>query len=276
MTTIAQYPFKHHPCYASTRNALWFRIHLPVAAECNVKCIFCDHNLGSSCHTSKPGYASRVMTPEEAIERTMRELCEDPRLRIVAISGPGEPLANRESYATLQGLRDRGMDAKVCLSTNGTLLEEAVRVLCDLDVSTVSVSMSTQSCDIASCLYEWAVINGRVLQGVDMGKEIVARQLRGIRSASDAGICVKVNTILIPDLNGNDMVSLSRRISDAGAQIQNIVPLVSWRAMSNLRVPSTAELETARKTAASNIQQFMHCMQCRSDVVGIPGRDRVL
>ena len=217
-----------------------------------------------------------MLTPEEAIERTMRELSEDPELRIVAISGPGDPLANRETYATLQGLRDRGLDVRFCLSTNGTLLEEAVGMLCDLDVSTVSVSMSTQSCNIASNLYEWAIINGRIMRGVDMAREIITRQLRGIRSAADAGICVKVNTILIPDLNSNDMVPLSRRISDAGAQIQNIVPLVPCGAKSNLRVPSTRELDLARSAASSNIQQFMHCRQCRSDVVGIPGRDRVL
>lgn len=276
MTTILQYPFTHHPCYADTRNALWARIHLPVATYCNVKCIFCDHNLGSSCHTSKPGYASRVLTPEEAVECAMRELSEDPRLRIVAISGPGEPLANRETYATLQGLRDRGMDVRFCLSTNGTLLEEAVGMLCNLDVSTVSVSMSTQSYDIASNLYEWATINGRILQGASMAREIVTRQLRGIRTAADAGICVKVNTILIPELNGSDIVSLSRRISDVGAQIQNIVPLISCGARSSLRAPSTRELDVARSAASSNIRQFMHCRQCRSDVVGIPGSDRVL
>jgi len=276
MTTIVQYPFTHHPCYANTRNALWARIHLPVAKYCNVKCVFCDHNLGSSCHTSKPGYAGRVMTPEEAIKSAMWEISENPSLRIVAISGPGEPLANKETYTTLQGLRDRGMDVRFCLSTNGTLLEEAVGVLCNLDVSTVSVSMSTQNYEIASKLYEWASINEHVIQGLDIAREIVTQQLRGIRSAADAGICVKVNTILIPDLNGKDIVSLSRRISDAGAQIQNIVPLVNCSARSNLRVPSTRELDFARRAAASNIQQFVHCKQCRSDVVGIPGRDRVL
>ncbi len=276
MTTIVQYPFTHHPCYANTRNALWARLHLPVATYCNVKCVFCDHNLGSSCHTSKPGYAAHVLNPEEAIESAMRELSKDPRLRIVAISGPGEPLANRETYATLQGLRDRGMDVRFCLSTNGTLLEEAVETLCNLDVSTVSVSMSTQSYDIASNLYEWATINGHIMQGIEMAREVVIRQLRGIRSAADAGICVKVNTILIPELNGNDIVPLSRKISDAGAQIQNIVPLVSCGAKLNLRVPSITELDFARSAASSNIQQFTHCKQCRSDVVGIPGRDRVL
>lgn len=276
MTSPQKYPFTHHPCYASSRDALWARIHLPVAVNCNVKCIFCDHNSGSSCHTSKPGYASHVMTPDEAIERTLRELSADPRLRIVAVSGPGEPLANRETYTTLQGLRDMGVEAEFCLSTNGTLLSEAIEKLCDLNISTISVSMSAQNYEITANLYEWAAIDGQIMRGVKMAKEIVTRQLSGISSATEAGICVKVNTILIPDINGSDIAPLSRRISEAGAQLQNIVPLVSQGARLGLRVPTATEIDFARRISSTNLQQFTYCRQCRSDVVGIPGDDRVL
>jgi nitrogen fixation protein NifB len=216
------------------------------------------------------------MTPNEAIERVVKEFTFNPSLRIVAISGPGEPLANRETFETLQGVRDSHLDVQFCLSTNGTLLEDSVNRLCDLDVSTISVSMSAQSYSIAAHLYEWANIHGRFLMGKEMGKEIVLRQLSGIQSATEAGICVKVNTVLIPEINARDIEVLSRMISDAGAQLQNIVPLVLCDNTINLRPPSAAELSRARKIASKNIDQFVFCKQCRSDVVGIPGRDRVL
>jgi len=136
--------------------------------------------------------------------------------------------------------------------------------------------MSTQSYSSAAHLYEWANINGRILMGKEMGKEIVTRQIDGIKSATEAGICVKVNTILIPEINTKDMDPLSRIISDAGVQLQNIVPLVMCESTKNLRPPSASELADARETASKNIKQFMHCMQCRSDVIGLPGKDRVL
>ena len=64
------------------------------------------------------------MTPTQAIEVTLDELGKDPNLRIVAISGPGEPLACPQTFTTLRGVRDLGVDIEFCLSTNGVLLEE--------------------------------------------------------------------------------------------------------------------------------------------------------
>jgi len=216
------------------------------------------------------------MTSDEAIARVVKEHAVEPRLRIVAISGPGEPLANNETFVTLQRVQDSLSGIKLCLSTNGTLLEDMLEKICDFNVSTISVSMSTQSESIASHLYEWAIFNGQIVKGKEMGREIVSRQLRGIKSAAEAGIFVKVNTILIPELNENDIGPLSQRISDAGAQLQNIIPLVSCGNATTLRPPSDSEISTARNTASRNIDQFLHCKQCRSDVIGIPGNDRVL
>lgn len=276
MATRNQYPITHHPCFSNNRENLWTRIHLPVAARCNVKCIFCDHNVGAACHTSKPGYSSQLMTPSEAIARVIAEHTLEPRLRIVAVSGPGEPLANDETFVTLKGVHDNIAGIEFCLSTNGTLLVDTLDKICDLNISTISVSMSAQSYDIAAQLYEWAVLDGRILKGKEMGREIISRQLSGIQAAAEAGIFVKVNTILIPELNNGDLGLLSQRIYDAGAQLQNIVPIVSCGNAINLRAPLAEELAKARRTASQYIDQFMHCKQCRSDVIGIPGKDRVL
>jgi nitrogen fixation protein NifB len=216
------------------------------------------------------------MSPEIAVERTMTELAKNPNLRIVAISGPGEPLVNSETFETLQEILERGADVHFCLSTNGLLLGEMLPELLDMNLSSISVSMSAQSHAVAARLYEWANINGHTLRGLEMGKEIVSRQLRGIEAAADSGICVKVNTILIPELNTDDIEPLSRRISESGAMLQNIIPLIPYDTASSLRAPSAREIELARRIASQNILQFTHCRQCRSDVIGIPGNDRVL
>ena len=122
------YPFKHHPCYSNQRQNLWERIHLPVARKCNVKCVFCDHSIGSSCHTSKPGFSSNIMNVDEAVERTLKEINIRPNLKIAAISGPGEPLYNKETFETLRRIRQKIPKIKFCLSTNGTLLSEHLDV----------------------------------------------------------------------------------------------------------------------------------------------------
>jgi nitrogen fixation protein NifB len=216
------------------------------------------------------------MSPSEAIQRTNEELLLNPNLRIVAVSGPGEPLANPETLTALRGIAEMNDDVKFCLSTNGILLNEKLTELLEIGLSSISVSMSTQSSVIAGMLYEWAAINGRILQGEQMGKEVVSRQLQGIKLASDLGICVKVNTILIPDINMEDIEPLSKQISRAGAKLHNIVPLIPCDTAASLRTPTVREISAARIAASKNIRQFVHCRQCRSDVIGVPGCDRIL
>ncbi|TFG29797.1 radical SAM protein [Candidatus Thorarchaeota archaeon] len=276
MTTLEKYPYHHHPCYSESRKDLWARIHLPVARICNVKCVFCDHSVGSSCHTSKPGYAASLMNPKEAISRTMQEVEMNPRLKIVAVSGPGEPLANEETYTTLEGIRSRNTELFFCLSTNGVLVEDTISRLEKLGITTISVSMSAIYPETAAQVYEWALIDGERLRGQEMGEMIIMKQLSGIERAVDSGITVKVNTVLIPNINLSDISSLSKQISELGVSLQNIVPLVPNVNTSKLVPPTSEELNQARQMGSINIPQFTHCKQCRSDVVGIPGDDRIL
>ena len=276
MATPEKYPFLHHPCYSDSREELWARIHLPVAKFCNVKCVFCDHNVGSSCHTSKPGFSSTLMEPKEAISRTLEEVEENPYLTIVAVSGPGEPLVNEETFATLEGIRSRNEHLKFCLSTNGVVLEDTASNLEKLGVRTISVSMSAIFPETAAEIYEWAFIDGVKQRGKEMGETLIMKQLNGIETAVDLGIVVKVNTILIPKINMEDIDDLSKRIADSGATLQNIVPLVPIQNTRKLVPPTRKELDKARQIGSQNIHQFTHCKQCRSDVVGIPGNDRVL
>lgn len=263
---------EHHPCWTNSRLHLYERIHLPVAPYCNIKCAFCDRNTGASCHLPKPGRSTCVMSVDEALEITERELAKRSKLRIVAIAGPGEPLANLSTIELIRRLQPRVNELSFCLSTNGVLLKEYASQLANLHVSTVTVSMSTHEPKTAAKLIEWAMIDGKKITGISMGREIIQRQLSGITHAVQHGIHVKVNTILIPRLNGNEIQGLARTIADAGAELQNIVPLVPNSLMATEKPPSSKELAAARQIASSHMRQFMHCAQCRSDVVGIPGR----
>ncbi|MBY8997078.1 MAG: radical SAM protein [Candidatus Thorarchaeota archaeon] len=276
MAITSEYPFNHHPCYSDSRSTLWHRIHLPVAPVCNVKCGFCSHSIGSSCHTSKPGLSGQIMTPESAVTRAYAEIEKNPLLRIVAISGPGEPLANPETFETLEMIRREFKNIAICISTNGTLLEDNVDWLRKTEVDTITVSMSTASIFTASKIYEWARVGDDIFRNEEMGSRIVDSQLRGISKASKAGIHVKVNSILIPEINMQDMLPLAYEIRRAGAALQNIVPLVPNDRLFSYRAPTIKELSDIRKEASTVMKQFSHCKQCRSDVVGIPGCDRIL
>ena len=270
------FPYQFHPCWSNNRKRLWERIHLPVAPYCNIKCIFCDHKIGASCHIPKPGAAARVMSPSEAIERFREEIQKRPNLHIAAISGPGEPLANPESFETLRGIRTINREIEFCLSTNGTLLSNHIDDLIDLGVKTISVSISTVNPDTAAKIYEWIIHDGVKIRGNRIGEWIIQRQLAGLQNAVESGILVKVNSILIPGINDSEQEILAQALSDIGVKLQNIIPLVPYANTLNLHAPSLTEIRFIRKNAAKYLRQFEHCAQCRSDVVGIPGDDTIL
>jgi nitrogen fixation protein NifB len=216
------------------------------------------------------------MSPETAAKRALAETSLDSRVRIIAVSGPGEPLANSETFETFELLRARLKNIDYCLSTNGILLFEYVSWLKKIGFKTVSVSMSTDVPSSAARIYEWADIQDKRRTGEEMGSIIVESQLKGIARAAGAGLTVKVNTILIPGINQDDIMGLSESIADAGAYIQNIVPLVPNDRLASLASPSMNDLIDIRMKASKYIQQFSHCKQCRSDVVGLPGHDVIL
>ncbi|MGQ4872294.1 MAG: radical SAM protein, partial [Candidatus Thorarchaeota archaeon] len=254
---------------------VWERIHLPVAPRCNVKCVFCDRRGGTSCHMPVPGRAWRTMEVPEALRRLEEELRKRPRLRIVAVSGPGEPLYNDATLALMHAVRRRHSDLEFCLSTNGLLLESFVKELSTLGLHAITVSVHSVEPEIVEKAYEWVKIDGiRIKTG--FGEEVISRQIRGICEAAASGIHVKVNTVLMPDINAGHIESVARVVSEAGAKIQNIMPLVPCGSLCGGRAPTPDELARARQAASAHIDQFLGCKLCRSDVVGIPGFDTVL
>jgi nitrogen fixation protein NifB len=123
------------------------------------------------------------MNPEEAVNRTLQEMEQRPNLRIAAVSGPGEPLANNATYDTLQGIKTAVPDIHFCISTNGILLANQISRLLEFDVETVSVSISTVNPRSAARIYEWALVDGKLMRGEKMGKVVIEKQLEGICKA---------------------------------------------------------------------------------------------
>ena len=91
-----------HPCFGGNRHKNG-RIHLAVAPRCNIKCGYCDRK-HDCANESRPGVASRIMTPQEGLEH-VRSIMADEKLgsiiKVIGIAGPGDPLANEENYYSI-------------------------------------------------------------------------------------------------------------------------------------------------------------------------------
>ncbi|HHW14085.1 MAG TPA: radical SAM protein [Firmicutes bacterium] len=248
-----------HPCFDQAAHFRVGRIHLPVAPLCNISCRYCVRALNEV--ENRPGVASAILSPAEALARTREAVRRDPSIHVVGIAGPGDPLANPETFETLAAVHRELPRLAKCVSTNGLLLPDAVPRLARVGVTHLTVTVNAVTEEVGKAFYRGHVF--RLLR---------LRQFAGIRAAAQHGIVVKVNTVLVPELNARELVELALLVRELGASLMNIIPLKPQGAMAGYRAPTCAELEAARDRCEAIIPQFRLCRQCRADAAGIPGR----
>ena len=112
---------KTHPCYNEEAHRNFARMHLPVAPRCNIQCNYCNRKYDCS-NESRPGVTSEVLSPEEAIDKIRIVKEKIPELKVIAIAGPGDPLANDESFVTMDLVHKEFPEMTLCISTNGLML----------------------------------------------------------------------------------------------------------------------------------------------------------
>jgi nitrogen fixation protein NifB len=268
LTTIAD----RHPCFNGRASHRFGRIHLPVAPRCNIRCNYCDRQY-DCVSESRPGVTSRIISPREAVVRVSRAVEELPDIRVVGIAGPGDPLCNEATFEVFRLVNERFPALHKCLSTNGLLLPEKLYIIKQLGIDTLTVTLNAVKPSIGAQIYSFVHYKDKKLIGLEAAEVLLHNQLNGIRLAVEQGIVVKVNTVLIPTINDNHIIEVSRRIKELGAYVQNIVPLIPLSSFRHLNPPSPADMKKIRTRCSEIIRQITHCRQCRADAAGLLHKD---
>lgn len=258
-----------HPCYALGRKGSTGRIHLPISPTCNIECKFCDRKIND--YEKRPGVASTVIKPEEAIgviERSL-ELCPD--ITVAGIAGPGDTLASDYALETFRLIKKEFPQIIKCMSTNGLLLAEKADEVIETGIDSLTVTVNAVDPEIEAKLNSGILYHGVHYTGVEAAEILIKNQLEGIKKVSSAGITVKVNTVLVPDINDNHIEEIAKTVSKAGATIYNIIPLIPQHELKESRAPSCVEIDGVRQKAEKYIDVFRHCQRCRADAIGVPG-----
>ncbi len=259
-----------HPCFGGNRHKNG-RIHLAVAPKCNIKCGYCTRR-HDCANESRPGVTSRILTPREALERvreTMASKILGPIIRVVGIAGPGDPLANEETFETLRLIGADFPHLLKCMSTNGLLLPEKIDLLHDLGLHSLTVTLNTLDPEVGARIYSHVLYRGRRYTGVEAGRLLLAGQLEGIARAAAYGMTIKVNTVLIPGVNEEQVPLIAKKVRESGAFVMNVMPLIPQADFAHIVPPSVEELDRVRAANERIIGQFKHCRQCRADAVGL-------
>ncbi|MFN2339936.1 MAG: nitrogenase cofactor biosynthesis protein NifB [Halanaerobium sp.] len=266
---------KKHPCYSQFAHN-YARIHIPVAASCNISCNYCDRKY-DCLHETRPGVSSSLLSPTEALASFKKIKEKMDNLTVVGVAGPGDALASFDAVRkSLQLIKKDSPEQTFCLSTNGLALPAYQEELVELGVSHVTITINAVDPKIGAQIYEKVNYQGQSLSGTAGAEILLKNQLQGLKYLSDRGIMVKVNIVLIKGINDQHLKEVVQTVKEAGAFMTNIMPLipVEGTAFADFPLTSNKELDQIRKKAEVDLKQMYHCQQCRADAVGCLNKDR--
>ena len=263
-----------HPCYSESAHFRIFRIHLPVAPRCNIKCKYCDRKIGLNYHEMRPGVSDKIITPEAAFE-LVDEFYKQKTYKegVIGFAGPGEPLYNEETIKTLELIYSKYPKAQLCLSTNGLLLDKYADQLFALGIRYITITINAIAPIIGKNIYNWINYDHEKYYGFAAAKILIEKQLSGLKKCVNLGILTKVNSVLIPQINDFHLYSISEKIKAIGAYIHNIMPLIPISQLNYIPAPDCNLLQQVRNQCEKVIPVFRLCKQCRADAYSIPGHE---
>lgn len=258
-----------HPCFGQGRAATG-RIHLPVCPGCNIACRFCERSLNDT--ENRPGVTAKVLKPEETIPLIKKALEISPEIKVAGIAGPGDTLASENALKTFRLIDKEFPQLIKCMSTNGLLLSQRAEDIIATGIDSLTVTVNAVNPEIEAQLNDYVIWQGKKIEGVEGARILIKNQLEGIRKIAQAGITIKVNTVLVPRINGSHIEEIARTVAAAGAKKYNIIPLIPTAKLADEPAPTCQEIHAARAAAGKHIELFLHCNHCRADAVGVPGR----
>ncbi|RJS72678.1 nitrogenase cofactor biosynthesis protein NifB [Methanophagales archaeon] len=263
---------QEHPCFSKNAAHLFGRMHLAVAPKCNIQCNYCIRKF-DCVNESRPGVTSKVLTPQEALERVREVLKEVHYIKVIAVAGPGEPLYNEETFETFRLVKEEFPHLMRCLSTNGLLLPDRMDKIEELGIGTLTVTLNAIDPSIGKNIYSFVNYHGKIYRGEEGAEVLLRNQLEGIREAVKRKILVKVNTVLIPTVNDKHIVDIAKKIAEMGVYMQNIMPLIPQYKFAHITPPTPQEKKQMQDKCRKYLMQMTHCRQCRADAIGRLGKD---
>ena len=272
--------YSNHPCFDDSARHTHGRVHLPVAAKCNIQCNFCNRKF-SCVSENRPGVTSTILTPMQALVYLNRVIRKLSNINVVGIAGPGDPFANpNETIGTFRLIRDLypHPSLMLCVATNGLNVLPYVDELAELKVSHVTITINAVDPKIGADVYAWVRYNKRVYTGEEGALYLLENQLEAITRLKEKGILVKVNSIIIPGINDFHIEAIAEKVAKLKAYVLNCIPIYSVEKTPfyTIQPPSNKKVAEIRKKASKHIKQMNHCTRCRADAVGLLDEDTFL
>lgn len=243
---------------------------MPIASSCNICCNFCQRSINTN--ENRPGVSCTVLNKEEAFEIVEEALKECPEIKVLGVAGPGDTLATGDTLDFFKEAKEQYPDLIRCMSTNGLLLAEKIEDVINAGIQTLTVTINSIVPETQAKICGTIYYHGKKYEGIEAAEILIQNQLEGVKKAVDAGIIVKINTVLIPEINGKEIEMIAKKIGELGVFRYNIIPLIPQYHFKDMSAPTCEELSEARSVAEKYVEVFRHCQHCRADAIGVPGK----
>jgi nitrogen fixation protein NifB len=263
---------QEHPCFSEKACHSFGRCHVPVAPKCNIQCNYCIRDF-DCVNESRPGVTTKVLNPDDAMELVKKALDEYGYIKVIGIAGPGEPLANEETFETLRRLNEQYPNVIKCISTNGLLLPDKIDLLQKYDVGNITVTLNAIDPEIGAKIYQFVNYEGKYYTGVEGAKILLSHQLKGIEEAVKRHMIVKINTVYIPGINDKQIPEIAKKVGEMGVYTFNVIPLIAQYKFADIAPPTMEMKRKMQDECAKYIKQMRHCQRCRADAIGKLGED---
>lgn len=266
---------KVHPCFDKEAKLKYARVHLPVAPKCNVQCNYCNRKY-DCINESRPGITSSILSPYQAVNylRTISQRITN--ISTIGIAGPGDAFAEPEkTLDTIRMIKEEFPDKIFCLSSNGLEVEPYVEQMKELGVSHVTLTINSFRIETIRHIYKWVRYKKRVYRGEEAAAVILEQQKKSLKALVAAGITVKINSIILPGINDNELDEVARIVAEMGASTMNCIPLIPAEGsdMEDFPKPTREAVKSIVSQISEHIKPMTHCARCRADAAGMLGKD---
>lgn len=257
-----------HPCFNEKVHDKVGRIHIPIAPACNIQCGFCTRDINTT--EDRPGVAAGIMNIEQAMKHIKKTIKKMP-ISVIGVAGPGDALYNPNTLKLFNRINKELPHLTLCMSTNGLLVPEYAEKIKEAGVKTVTITINAINPETGVKIYDDINYHGKIYHGKEGFELLLKNQLKGIEMLDELGIIVKVNTVLIPTVNDEEILKIAEVVRDKGASIMNVLPIIPLNKFKGYPIPDCDTIWKVRNDVEEIIPVFRSCSQCRADAFGIPG-----
>ena len=210
------------------------KLRISITDRCNMRCVYCMPNGNAEWFEQ-----SNILTYDEIVR--LASILARLGIQKIRITG-GEPLVRPKLEDLIRALSNIDEIKAMSMTTNGLLLKDKAKKLRDAGLSSVNVSLDTFKED------RFTAINGA--RGLD-------KVMNAIRAADDAGLKIKLNTVIMRGWNDDEIADFARfaRLTGYTVRFIEFMPLDGsgiWE--PNLVVTKNETIHRIRKDVNDLVQ----------------------